>query len=188
MQEHNSLEGVSEDHSILTTRSIPETGFLGRWVIKAGPIFAYGILISMAVLMMEVVLRYVFHAPTIWAHETTTFLTALSFVFGGLYCIANNRHIRVVMLYDRLTVKWRRIFDVIISLINFIAAGFLAWAAWQMVQRAAFAPDGTIRIQTSGSAWDPVFPGILKIFLLIVLILMALQFAILSVNYFRRRH
>ncbi len=45
-------------------------------------------------------LRYFFNSPTIWAHETTTFLCGIAFVYGGLYCAARDSHIRVVLIYD----------------------------------------------------------------------------------------
>ena len=49
------------------------------------------------------------------------------------------------------------------------------------------APGGEIRIERSGSAWNPVYPGLIKIFLMLVLGVMTVQFAILAVNYARGR-
>jgi hypothetical protein len=56
-----------------------------------------------------------------------------------------------------------------------------------MVGRAAFRPDGSFRLERSGSAWDPVYPGAMKVFLLVVLAVMAVQFAVLAYGYWRRR-
>lgn len=166
---------------------IPEAGLLGKWIDKAGLIFAAGIVVSMLVLINEVVLRYVFNAPTIWAHETTIFLCGAAFVFGGLYCTARDRHIRVVLIYDALSPSLRRAFDFVISVICALASAVFAWAAWLMVQRAAFRPDGSFRLERSGSAWDPVYPGLIKVFLLCVLTIMAIQFLVLAFNYARGR-
>lgn len=163
--------------------AVPEAGRLGYWIDRAGIIFAAGIVLSMLILIQEVVLRYVFNAPTIWAHETTIFLTGMAFVFGGLYCAARDRHIRVVLIYDVLPAGLRRGFDIVISLINAAAAAMFAWASWLMVERAAFTPDGSFRLERSGSAWDPVFPGLSKIFLFLVLSIMAIQFLVLAWNY-----
>lgn len=167
--------------------AITEAGLLGRWINKGGLLFAAGIVLSMLVLLNEVVLRYLFNAPTIWAHETTIFLCGLAFLYGGLYCTARDRHIRVVLIYDSLPPSLRRVFDVIISLICMTASGFFAWASWLMVQKAAFRPDGSFRLERSGSAWDPVFPGLIKVFLLVVMTVMAVQFLILAYNYARGR-
>lgn len=167
--------------------AIAEAGSIGRWINKGGLLFAGGIVLSMLILLNEVVLRYVFNAPTIWAHETTIFLCGMAFLYGGLYCTARDRHIRVVLIYDSLPPAPRRVFDVLISLICMAASGFFAWASWLMVQKAAFRPDGSFRLERSGSAWDPVFPGLIKVFLLVVMAVMAVQFLILAYNYARGR-
>ncbi|MHA7773722.1 TRAP transporter small permease subunit [Roseibium sp. M-1] len=167
--------------------AVAEAGMLGRWIDKGGLLFAVGIVISMLVLINEVVLRYVFNAPTIWAHETTIFLCGAAFLYGGLYCTARDRHIRVVLIYDAISPRVRRGLDVVISLVCMAASGFFAWASWLMVEKAAFRPDGSFRLERSGSAWDPVFPGLIKVFLLIVMTVMAVQFLILAFNYARGR-
>lgn len=168
-------------------RALPETGPLGRAIDRGGLIFAIGIVLSMLILIQEVVLRYVFNRPTIWAHETTVFLCAIAFVYGGLYCAARDQHIRVVLLYDAVHGRAKRVLDAVISVICMLASGFFAWAAWIMVARAIFRPDGSVRFETSGSAWNPPYPAWLKLFLLAVLGVMAVLFAILAVNHARGR-
>ncbi len=167
--------------------AIEQAGWLGRWIDRLGIVFAIGIVLSMLILINEVILRYVFNAPTIWAHETTIFLCGVAFVYGGLYCTARNRHIRVVLIYDAIPPRIRRIFDIAISIICAAASAMFAWAAYTMVLRAAFRPDGSFRLERTGSAWDPVYPGAIKIFLLVVLTVMAVQFIILAYNYAKGR-
>ena len=167
--------------------AIEQAGWLGRWIDRLGIVFAVGIVLSMLILINEVILRYVFNAPTIWAHETTIFLCGVAFVYGGLYCTARNRHIRVVLIYDAIPPRIRRIFDIVISIICAAASAMFAWAAYTMVLRAAFRPDGSFRLERTGSAWDPVYPGSIKVFLLVVLTVMAVQFIILAYNYARGR-
>lgn len=164
----------------------PEAGAMGRVIDRLGLVFALAILCSAGILGLEVVLRYVFHAPTVWAHETVIFLTAISFVFGGLYVAARNAHIRVVLIYDALPPRLRRRFDVAISVACLLSTAVFAWAAWQSVKRAVWTPAGDFRLETTGSAWDPPTPGLLKVFLFLILIAMAVQFAVLAWNYARR--
>ena len=71
--------------------AIPEAGLLGRGIDRIGILFAFAILASAAILGIEVVLRYVFDAPTIWAHETVIFLNATAFVYGGALCCIAGR-------------------------------------------------------------------------------------------------
>lgn len=182
MSEKPELPGHTEEAG-----AIEEAGLLGRLIDRGGLVFAVGIVVSMAILINEVALRYIFNAPTIWAHETTIFLCGVAFIYGGLYCTARDRHIRVVLIYDVLPPRARRLLDIAISLICAAASAMFAYAAWLMVQRAAFRPDGSFRLETSGSAWDPPFPGLLKVFLLAVLAVMALQFLVLAVNYAKGR-
>jgi C4-dicarboxylate transporter DctQ subunit len=165
--------------------ALPQAGWLGKVITSVARVFAVGILIAMVVLVVEVFLRYVFNAPTVWAHETTTFLSAVTFIFGGLYCVARNSHIRVVLIYDVVRSPVRRILDILISIACLCASLFFAWAAWLMALKAIYRPDGSFFLETSGSAWNPPTPALLKLFLLAVLVTMSIQFLILTFNYAR---
>jgi len=48
-------------------------------------------------------------------------------------------------------------------------------------------PDGSVRLESSGSAWDPVYPGLLNIFLMLLMGALTLQFLILTWNHARGR-
>jgi C4-dicarboxylate transporter DctQ subunit len=172
------------DHLKLAT-AIPEAGLLGRIITKVADFFAIAIIVSAAVLIYEVFMRYVFNAPTIWAHETVIFLTAITFVYGGLFCASTNKHIRVVLIYDALPPNVRRWFDISIFLVNAGATALFSWAGWLVLERALWNPAGDIRIETSGSAWNPPTPGLLKLFLFIALIMMFLQFLHLAYGYWK---
>ena len=184
MSQHQSVDETAHE---APKGPIREAGLLGRAISGGGVIFAAGIVLAMLILIQEVVLRYFFNAPTNWAHETTIFLCGVAFIYGGLYCTARDSHIRVVLVYDALPPRWRKVFDVAISLVCAAASAMFTYAAWLMVQRAAFAPSGAFRLERSGSAWDPVYPGLMKVFLLAVLAVMAVQFLILAYNYARGR-
>ncbi|WP_231700970.1 TRAP transporter small permease subunit [Aliiruegeria sabulilitoris] len=166
--------------------AVREAGLFGKFINAGGFVFAVAICASACILLIEVFLRYVLNSPTVWAHETTTFLCGISFLYGGLYCASRNSHIRVVLIYDILPSRVRRVFDIVIAIASFIAAGFFTYAAWIMSQKALFSPVGDFRMERSGSAWNPPTPALVKTFLLIVMILMTIQFLILSWNYIRR--
>lgn len=165
----------------------PSSGLLGKLINEGGVVFAFGILCSAGILFLEVILRYVFDKPTSWAHETVIFLNACAFVFGGLYVAARNAHIRVVLIYDALSDGTRRWLNAVISIICAVSSAFFAWAAWKSVEKAAWTPQGDFRLETSGSAWNPPTPGLLKVFLFIILVVMTLQFTVQAVNYMRGR-
>ena len=51
--------------------AIPAAGLLGRGINALSTLFSLAIIASAAVLVMEIALRYVFNAPTIWAVSYT---------------------------------------------------------------------------------------------------------------------
>lgn len=165
--------------------AIPEAGILGRWINAGGYIFAAGIVIAAAILLTEVFLRYVLNQPTIWAHEVSIFLCGIAFLYGGLFCAARDTHIRVVLIYDLLGTRMKRIFDVVISAVSALAAAFFAYAAWIMAERALFSPAG-FRLERSGSAWNPPIPAVVKTFMLVMLVILTVQFLILTYNHLKR--
>jgi len=169
------------------TSVIPESGSFGKIVGAVSHFFSISILVSAGILILEVFLRYFFNAPTIWGHETVVFLTASSFIFGGLFVAARNSHIRVVLLYDFVSQGLKRWFNVVISAFCALASFSFTLATWVAVQRALFAPSGEWRIETSGTAFNAPYPGLLRGFLFLTLLLLTLQFVILTVNYARKK-
>ncbi len=182
----DGVEDVLPVHTLADESAIPEAGYLGRLIQKGGVFVASLFLVSAAITIFEVFMRYVLDAPTLWVTETTIFLCAIAFIYGGLYAVARDRHIRVVLIYNFLPPGWRRAFDVGISLLCLVSASFFAWASWTWVARAWWAPGGRLRLQGTGSAWNPPTPALLKAFLMITMIAMAIQFVILAVKYARR--
>jgi len=178
------IEKVLSQHA--RTQAIAEAGLFGRCIDKASYLFAAGLVAAALILLVEVFLRYLFTAPTLWVHETTIFLCSIAFLFGGLYCTCHNKHIRVVLIYDHLSPRLRRGADVLISLICALASGFFAWASWNMAKRAVMTPSGQIRLETTGSAWSSPTPALIKVSILIIMALLVMQFLILAFNYARR--
>lgn len=184
--DHTVLPSGAESDATAGAMLPPESGRLGRFIHQGGYLFAAGIVIAAVMLLMEVFLRYVLNKPTIWAHETSTFLCAIAFLYGGLFCVARDSHIRVVMIYDALPRRARQVFDVVISIISAIASAFFAYAAWLMVTKSVWTPGGEVRLERSGSAWNPAMPAYLKIALFVMMIIMCLQFVIFTVNYIKK--
>lgn len=176
---------MAQEIAAETSAKEEDFGLFARIVNKFSLLFAFAIVLAMLVLVSEVVMRYVFNQPTIWGHETSIFLCGIAFIYGGLFCVSNDRHIRVVLIYDMVPPKVKRVLNIAISVVSFLACSLFSWAAWMMVSRAIFAPDGSVRFETSGSAWDPIFPALIKLFLLIILIAMSVQFLLLTIRYAR---
>lgn len=164
-----------------------EMTFLDRWVDAGGRWFSFLFLISGLVIVYEVFARYVFGAPTIWGHETTTLLCALCFAYGGSYCLARNSHIRIVVLYDRVSPKYRRLLDLFNTTAGLIWGAMLVYAAYTLVEKSWFTPWGEFHMETSASAWDPPFPAWTKAFLMLALVVMTLQFLLRLIKTLRQK-
>ncbi len=156
----------------------PTIGFtwLDRAIVWLGKrlslVFALIVLVS----FYEIVRRYVFGSPTLWVHETVTFAGATLFVLGGLYALATDRHVRIVLIYDAVSPAVQRWLRVVHHLFGLAFCSMLLYASWFMARGAVWAPWGGWRLETSGSAWNPPFPALLKVIILVAMAVMTLQF------------
>ncbi|KKK75913.1 hypothetical protein LCGC14_2868950, partial [marine sediment metagenome] len=67
--------------------------FLGRCTMLL-------IVLLVAVMFYEVVMRYVFEAPTLWANEMSLWIAGFIFLLSGIYAMQQRSHIRIFLLYD----------------------------------------------------------------------------------------
>lgn len=145
------------------------------WIVKIGNVIGWLYFIAVIISVLEVILRYGFNSPTSWAHETTLMLVGVGMLWGGAYCMAEDRHIRVTVVRDALPVKIRRIIDVVVAVLNLFFCSGLAWAGYIMAEKALFDPTGAFRLQRSGSAFNSASPAVVKTVLFLVVILMTIQ-------------
>jgi len=71
------------------------------------------------VLTYEVVARYIFERPTIWAFETSVFMFGYCGLLSGAYILKRNEHISVDILYNRLSPRGKSLLNVITRLLFF---------------------------------------------------------------------
>jgi TRAP-type mannitol/chloroaromatic compound transport system permease small subunit len=138
---------------------------LCRVVGKAGSWF---ILIVIGFVIYEILMRYVFHLPTLWASESMVFGCGISYVLGAAWALQENRHVRIDLLYGRLSLRQRAVMDAITYVFFLLYLGVFFWATNKYVMQS-------LRVrETSGSAWDPpVYP--IKLALLLGVALLLLQ-------------
>jgi len=151
---------------------------LDAYIDRIGSVVSILFLVGMTISVYEIFSRYLFNSPTLWAHESTIFLVAISFAYGGAYCLARNTHISIRLLYDWVSPRTRQIFDIVNSSLGFIYTLAIAWAAFEMTRRSMFTPMGEFRLETSGSAWNQPIPPLVKASLLICIGTMAVQNAL----------
>lgn len=148
---------------------------LDELIDRVGRYLSWLFLIAVAISFYEVVMRYVFNAPTIWVHETTIMLVAVSFAYGGAYAMARDSHIRIGLLYNWVSPRTRRYLDILNALLTLLFLVGIGYAAIEFTEKSLFAPDGRLRLEGTGSAWNPPFPPLVKSVLLLCIALMAVQ-------------
>ena len=78
----------------------------------------------------EVIARYVFNAPTVWAYDLTYMLYGSIFMLGAAYTLLNKGHIRTDMLYNNWPPRKQAKVDAIMYLLLFFPGMILYfWAS-----------------------------------------------------------
>ncbi len=151
---------------MMTTQGLHPIDRLSIWI---GKTFSYVYLILIAVMVYEVTARYVFDAPTIWAHEVSSALIAVGFTLGGVYTMQQRGHISISSVYELMPTRWQAVLDVFAQIVTLLFLAAFIWGgsvnalkAWEMGE-------------TSGSAWNQPTPIFLKTLVVIGAVLMCLQ-------------
>ena len=121
------------------------------------------------VMMYEVFVRYVLFQPTLWANELSLWLAGIVYLIGGIYAMRVRSHIRIVMLYDYVSRRTQRIFDLI---------GVIVLVLYVIALVKGGIPDASrafLKWERFGTAWDPPIPAVLKPLILVSMILITLQ-------------
>ncbi len=81
--------------------------------LTVGTIASWAAIPLTVVVLIEVVLRYFFNNPTIWAFDTSWMLHSLFFLLGGGFTIVRKRHVRIDLLVGALPRKAQVIYELI---------------------------------------------------------------------------
>jgi TRAP-type mannitol/chloroaromatic compound transport system permease small subunit len=108
----------------------------------SGRIFSWLSLPLVLFMSYDVIMRYLFQAPTKWAYETTWMLYGALFILGGAYGLKHKLHVRVDILYNRWSPQTRAIFDLMVYILIFfpvfyilishsIIYAYYSWEVWE---------------------------------------------------------
>lgn len=121
------------------------------------------------VMFYEVVSRYLFVKPTLWANELSLWIAGFIFLFAGLYAMQQRSHIRIYIIYDLMPRWMQKLSDIASVLLIWVFAFLLVWGGYNE------AVDKFLRWETFGTAWDPPLPATIKPAILIMVVLVAVQ-------------
>jgi TRAP-type mannitol/chloroaromatic compound transport system permease small subunit len=134
-----------------------------------GKFFGLWILILIAIVIYEVVMRYVFNSPTLWVHELSTFIFGIMWVLAGGYTLSKKGMVNM----DALTIRFSEKNQARINIGTFIFAFlFCLVLVWLSGERAW---NSVVSREVSGSVISPpYYPIRIALFLGALLVLLQL--------------
>lgn len=117
----------SQDHTRPSNKFTKTVDSINDW---AGEYICYWTLIAIGVYYYEVLARYVFNSPTNWAHESMFLMFGMMYMLGGGFGLRVDTHVRVDILYDRLSMRTKAILDMFTSVVFYIFVLALIWSGW----------------------------------------------------------
>ena len=138
--------------------------------IWSGKIVAFLILPMVGSLVYEVIARYFFNSPTIWANDMTTILYGAFFMLGSAYALQRQQHIRTDFLYEKWSIRTKGIVDSILYITcYFPGLTIFMWYSSQYAWKSTMLQERII-----SSPWMPyIWP--LKLAIPIATFLLLLQ-------------
>ena len=118
------------------------TEWLGKFVSFLVPLI-------IAIIAYEVAARYLFRAPTIWAHEMSQFIFGAYIILAGGYASLHNTHVRMDLLYSRFSPRRKAIIDLVGVALMLLFVGVMIWKGWEI------AWSGMVAGKVSRSSWSP---------------------------------
>jgi TRAP-type mannitol/chloroaromatic compound transport system permease small subunit len=100
---------------------------IGKINLFLGKVLQWTILPISAIVMFEVIARYVFNRPTVWAWDVNVQLQAFMATLGGGYVLLNDDHVRVDILVAKFSMRKRAILESFTGLLTIVALGILTW-------------------------------------------------------------
>ena len=120
--------------------------------IWSGRITAWLIIPMVLGLSYEVVARYVFNAPTLWAYDMTFMLYGSFFMLGAAYTLQRKGHIRTDSLYADWSPRRQGWVDVVCYLVMFIPfVTVFLWTGWGYFEKSFTTGERFV-----SSPWMPV--------------------------------
>lgn len=144
-------------------------GLLDDMSLFFGRVAMMLIVLLVAVMFYEVVLRYIFEKPTLWANELSLWTAGFIFLLAGLYAMQQRSHIRIYLVYD-LMPRWaQKASDVVSVALIWAFTVSMIWGGFNEAQAKI------LRWETFGTAFDPPIPATLKPMVLLVILLVSVQ-------------
>jgi len=102
---------------------------LGEW---SGKGISFLILPLTGVILYEILVRYLFSAPTIWAHEVAQMVYGAYVILLGAYAMRKGIHVNVELLYGKFSPRGKAAVDLFTWVLFYLFCGLLLVKGWEM--------------------------------------------------------
>jgi len=135
---------------LILRRILRAIDLLNAWVAKT---VSWVVVVIIVATIYEIVMRYVFNAPTSWVFEFNYLIHGPYFMLLGAYCFAINGHVNVDILYGRLSKRGRAVMDLCTMPL------FFFFTLMMLVYGSRFALNAWAFREHLSSAWaPPIYP------------------------------
>jgi TRAP-type mannitol/chloroaromatic compound transport system permease small subunit len=73
-------------------------------------------------LVYEVVARYIFDAPTVWAYDMTYMFAGSLFMLGSAYALRQGSHVRADFILSAMRPRWQALIDAVLYVVVYFPA------------------------------------------------------------------
>jgi TRAP-type mannitol/chloroaromatic compound transport system permease small subunit len=135
-----------------------------------GKVFGWFILLLIATMIYEVIMRYVFRNPTLWSYDATYLLSSLVLVMGFAWNHRDEGNVRVDVIYTFLSKRAQALVNAVMTILFFIPLFIIGFSgmipdvihAWSIKEKAMVS-----------SIQPPIYP--FKTWILFALVLLFIQ-------------
>lgn len=114
-------------------------------------IVAFLIVPMLAVMIWEIVMRYFFNSPSLWAYDISLFIYGGYIALGGAYTYLAGGHVNVDIIWGQLPPRGRAVLDILTSGFAFLFLGVLFWVSLQITINSWQIGETTM------SHWQPIY-------------------------------
>lgn len=101
----------------MTSKLLTAERFINRFSDWIGAFSAILLLLLVANVFYDVIMRYLFNDVSIGMQELEWHLYSMIFLFGVAFALRTDGHVRVDIVYERLSVKKRAVIDILGTLV-----------------------------------------------------------------------
>ena len=131
----------------------PSLGWINILNERVGYVLSFLIIPMTLIAVIEVILRYLFNRPTIWAWDINMMLLGAFSILSGGYVLFKGGHVTMDVVILRLPPRVRAVIGLITSLVFFFSMGILVW------QSGVEARDSFLIKEKLNTVWSPaIYP------------------------------